>query len=85
VARPDTYEVIAPSVGTFYRAPEPGGAPFVVVGDVVRPGQKIGIVEAMKLMMPVEADRAGRVSEVLDDGVAVEYGAPLVTLVPLDD
>jgi acetyl-CoA carboxylase biotin carboxyl carrier protein len=77
--------VVAPCVGTFYRAPEPGAAPFVADGDVVQPGQQVGIIEAMKLMMPVAADRAGRVRGVLDDGVAVEYGAVLVTLVPLDD
>jgi acetyl-CoA carboxylase biotin carboxyl carrier protein len=82
---PTTHDVVAPCVGTFYRAPEPGAAPFVADGDVVQPGQQVGIIEAMKLMMPVAADRAGRVRGALDDGVAVEYGAVLVTLVPLDD
>jgi acetyl-CoA carboxylase biotin carboxyl carrier protein len=82
---PTTHDVVAPCVGTFYRAPEPGAAPFVAEGDVVQSGQQVGIIEAMKLMMPVAADRAGRVRGVLDDGVAVEYGAVLVTLVPLDD
>ncbi|MGS2614998.1 acetyl-CoA carboxylase biotin carboxyl carrier protein [Micromonospora sp. LZ34] len=75
--------VRSPIVGTFYRAPEPGAAPFVAVGDLVRPGQVVGIVEAMKLMNEVTADRAGRVVEVLaDDGQPVEYDEPLVALDP---
>nr|WP_231925441.1 acetyl-CoA carboxylase biotin carboxyl carrier protein [Micromonospora purpureochromogenes] len=76
-------EVRSPMVGTFYRAPEPGAAPFVTVGDLVRPGQVVGIVEAMKLMNEVTAERAGRVTEVLvDDGRPVEYDQPLVALDP---
>ncbi|MEH0843977.1 acetyl-CoA carboxylase biotin carboxyl carrier protein [Micromonospora sp. CPCC 205711] len=75
--------VRAPIVGTFYRAPEPGAAPFVAVGDLVRPGQVVGIVEAMKLMNEVTADRAGQVVEILvDDGRPVEYDQPLVLLDP---
>lgn len=71
----------SPIVGTFYRAPEPGAAPFIAVGDMVRPGQVIGIVEAMKLMNEVTADRAGRVVELLvEDGQPVEYDQPLVAL-----
>lgn len=77
------HEVGAPVVGTFYRAPEPGAPPFVAVGDVVEKGQQIGIVEAMKLMNPVEADRAGRVlAVVVPDGTHVEYGQTLLTLDP---
>jgi acetyl-CoA carboxylase biotin carboxyl carrier protein len=76
--------VCAPSVGTFYRAPEPGGAPFVTEGGTVKDGQQVAIVEAMKLMLPVEADRAGRVVEVLvEDGQGVEYGDRLLALAPL--
>ncbi|TDC64994.1 acetyl-CoA carboxylase biotin carboxyl carrier protein [Micromonospora sp. KC207] len=75
--------VRSPVVGTFYRAPEPGAAPFVAVGDLVRPGQVVGIVEAMKLMNEVTADRAGRVMRVLaGDGTPVEYDQPLVALEP---
>ncbi|MDO3705263.1 acetyl-CoA carboxylase biotin carboxyl carrier protein [Micromonospora sp. C28SCA-DRY-2] len=75
--------VRSPIVGTFYRAPEPGAAPFVAVGDLVRPGQVVGIVEAMKLMNEVTADRAGRVVELLaEDGQPVEYDQPLVALEP---
>ena len=71
----------APTVGVFYRSPEPGAAPFVDTGDLVSPGQQVGIVEAMKLMIPVEAERGGRVVEVLcADATAVEFGAPLFAL-----
>ncbi|SCG67638.1 acetyl-CoA carboxylase biotin carboxyl carrier protein [Micromonospora inositola] len=80
---PGRLTVRAPVVGTFYRAPEPGAAPFVAVGDLIRPGQVVGIVEAMKLMNEVTADQAGRVVEVLvDDGRPVEYDQPLLALEP---
>jgi acetyl-CoA carboxylase biotin carboxyl carrier protein len=76
-------EVCAPIVGTFYRAPEPGAPPFVSEGDHVRRGQQVGIVEAMKLMIPVEADSDGRVTAVhVADGAPVEYGDPLLTIEP---
>ncbi|MGH3826278.1 MAG: acetyl-CoA carboxylase biotin carboxyl carrier protein, partial [Pseudonocardiaceae bacterium] len=72
-----------PLVGTFYRAAQPGGKAFVEVGDHVEPGTQVAVVEAMKLMNPVEADRAGRVTEFLSlDGAAVEYGQPLIAIVP---
>jgi acetyl-CoA carboxylase biotin carboxyl carrier protein len=78
---PPGHRVTAPTVGVFYRAPEPGAQPFVAVGDAVAPGQQLAIVEAMKLMIPVEADRAGRVAEVLcADGEAVEFGQPLFAI-----
>ncbi len=77
--------VRAPLVGTFYRAPEPGARPFVEVGDIVQVGQQVAIVEAMKLMNPIVADRAGRVSEVLvDDGQPVEFDQMLILLTPLE-
>ncbi|WP_089154222.1 acetyl-CoA carboxylase biotin carboxyl carrier protein [Micromonospora sp. NBS 11-29] len=80
----DRPTVRAPVVGTFYRAPEPGAMPFVAVGDLVRPGQVIGIVEAMKLMNEVTAGQAGRVAEVLvEDGKPVEYDQPLIALDPV--
>ncbi|MBQ1048456.1 acetyl-CoA carboxylase biotin carboxyl carrier protein, partial [Micromonospora sp. C51] len=75
--------VRSPMVGTFYRSPQPGAAPFVAVGDQVRPGQVVGIVEAMKLMNEIVADRPGRVVEILAaDGQPVEYDQPLVALDP---
>lgn len=74
----------APTVGTFYYAPEPGAAPFVAVGDVVRPGQPIGILEVMKMMSTVEADAAGRVVEFLvPDGHPVEFQQRLLALEPV--
>lgn len=71
--------ILAPLVGTFYRAPEPGAAPFVEVGDLVEPGQPVGIIEAMKLMNPVVAETAGKVVAVyVENGQSVEYDQHLV-------
>ncbi|WP_236794646.1 biotin/lipoyl-containing protein [Amycolatopsis sp. GM8] len=79
-----TVAVSALTVGTFYRAPEPTAKPFVAVGDTVRPGQQIAIIEAMKLMIPVEADRQGRVVEIcVEDGTPVEHGQALMLLEPV--
>lgn len=67
-----------PLVGTFYAAPEEGAPAFVSVGDKVKKGQTLAIVEAMKLMNEIESDFDGTVSEVLvENGQAVEYGQPL--------
>lgn len=83
---PDSHQVRAPMVGTFYRAPGPGEAPFAQVDDIVEPGQQIGILEAMKLMNPVEAQYRGRITEILvNDGTSVEYDQPLMRLVPVDE
>ncbi|MDG4820790.1 acetyl-CoA carboxylase biotin carboxyl carrier protein subunit [Asanoa sp. WMMD1127] len=83
---PDTFTLGAPAVGTFYRAPEPGAPPFVEVGDVVSAGQQIGIIEAMKLMNPIEAERPGRVVEIVaSDASPVEYGQPILVLAPVQN
>jgi len=75
--------VCAPMIGTFYHSPEPGAPPFVAVGDSVVPGQRIGILEVMKMMSPVEAQVAGIVREVLvPDGGAVEFQQPLIVVDP---
>jgi acetyl-CoA carboxylase biotin carboxyl carrier protein len=75
--------VVAPMVGTFYRAAEPGATPFVEVGDLIEPGQVIGIVEAMKLMNQITAEHAGKVAEVLvGNGESVEFEQPLIALLP---
>lgn len=75
--------VTAPTVGTFYRAPSPGGAPFVEEGGTVVAGQQVAIVEAMKLMIPVEAEVSGRIVRVCrQDGDPVEYGDPLFEVGP---
>jgi acetyl-CoA carboxylase biotin carboxyl carrier protein len=82
-AEPEGCTLTAPLVGTFYRAPEPDARPFVDVGDLVRVGDQVAIVEAMKLMNPVLADHAGRVQRILvEDGQPVEYGQPLFALDP---
>jgi acetyl-CoA carboxylase biotin carboxyl carrier protein len=79
--QPGVFPLCAETVGTFYRAPEPGAAPFATEGDRLRPGQQVGIIEAMKLMIPVEADRSGEVVEFLvTDHAPVEYGQPLLLL-----
>jgi acetyl-CoA carboxylase biotin carboxyl carrier protein len=78
-----TWYVTAQSVGVFYQAPEPGGAPFVDVGTEVAAGQQVGIIEAMKLMLPVMAEFAGRVVDVLvSDTAPVEYGERLFAIAP---
>ncbi|MEO3812326.1 acetyl-CoA carboxylase biotin carboxyl carrier protein [Sphaerisporangium sp. B11E5] len=84
-AEPPGTWIRSPMVGTFYRSREPGAPPFVEVGDVVEPGQQIGIVEAMKLMNAVQAEQRGRVSEIAArDGSPVQYDEPLLALVPAD-
>lgn len=73
--------VNSPMVGTVYRSPEPGAAPFVEVGATVAEGQTLLIVEAMKTMNNIPSPRAGKVSAILvDDGQPVEYGEPLIVI-----
>jgi acetyl-CoA carboxylase biotin carboxyl carrier protein len=73
--------VKSPMVGTFYRAPSPGAKPFVEVGDMIKEGQPICIIEAMKIMNEIEADRSGKVTRMLcDNGQAVEFGQPLFVI-----
>jgi len=75
---PAGHVITSPMVGTFYRAPSPGAAPFVSVGDTVKEGQTVCIIEAMKLLNEIEADKAGVIKEILvENGQAVEYGQPL--------
>ncbi|WP_116199124.1 acetyl-CoA carboxylase biotin carboxyl carrier protein [Amycolatopsis circi] len=77
----DLEYLLAQTVGVFYHAPEPGAPPFVSEGDVIVPGRQVGIIEAMKMMIPVEADRRGRIAAVLtENGASVEYGARLFAL-----
>jgi acetyl-CoA carboxylase biotin carboxyl carrier protein len=76
-------DVESPMVGTFYRAPAPGEAPFVEVGDRVKAGQSVCIIEAMKLMNEIEAEVSGQVMEILvQNGEPVEYGQPLMRINP---
>jgi len=72
----------SPMVGTFYSAPSPGSPAFAAVGQHVKPGDVICIVEAMKMMNQIEADKAGVVEAILaEDGEPVEFDQPLVTIV----
>jgi len=76
--------VEAPMVGTFYRAPKPDVPPFVTEGDVVKEGQVICIVEAMKLMNEIESKVAGRIAKVVvENGQPVEFGQALFLVEPL--
>ena len=73
--------VPSPMVGTAYRAPDPDAKPYVEVGDTVRQGQTVLIIEAMKTMNQIPAPRAGRVIEILvEDGQPVEFGEPLLII-----
>jgi acetyl-CoA carboxylase biotin carboxyl carrier protein len=75
--------VKSPIVGTFYRAPDPGSPPFVNVGDRVRVGQVLCIIEAMKLMNEIEAEAAGEIVKVHHEtGQPVQYGEPLFDIRP---
>src|SRR5262249_36997178 len=71
----------SPMVGIAYLAPEPGGTPFVRVGDTIAEGQPLLIIEAMKVMNQIRASRAGRVTRIfVEDAAPVEYGAPLMLI-----
>ncbi|MBS0314238.1 MAG: acetyl-CoA carboxylase biotin carboxyl carrier protein [Proteobacteria bacterium] len=75
---PAGFAVKSPMVGTFYRAPSPGAAPFVEVGSTVAVGDTLCIIEAMKLMNEIEAEKAGVVKAILvESGQAIEYGQTL--------
>ena len=83
VVDPKWEEVKSPMVGTFYRSPSPDEAPFVEVGDRIRNGQTVCIIEAMKLMNEIEAEISGQVMEILvKNGEPVEYGQPLMRVNP---
>ncbi|HEX6978510.1 MAG TPA: acetyl-CoA carboxylase biotin carboxyl carrier protein [Alphaproteobacteria bacterium] len=73
--------ITAPMVGTAYVAPEPGAAPFVKVGDRVKEGQTLLIIEAMKVMNQIRSPRNGTVTQIfVRDGAPVEYGEPLMVV-----
>ena len=80
-AAPGRMPIVAPLVGVFYRAGSPGAKPFVDVGDTVERGQKIGIVEAMKMMNEVTSDFRGTVAEILvGNGETVQYEQTLMLI-----
>lgn len=75
------HSVKSPMVGTFYRAAAPGGKPFVEIGAQVKEGETLCIIEAMKILNEIEADKSGTVTRVLaENGQPVEYGQPLFVI-----
>ena len=85
-AADNRHPVVAPLVGTFYRRLGPGAKAFVEEGDVVEEGQTVAILEAMKLMNQVKADRAGKIAEIIaKDGDWVEFEQVLMYLEPAGD
>jgi acetyl-CoA carboxylase biotin carboxyl carrier protein len=79
---PAGYSVKSPMVGTFYRSASPGAKPFVELGSQVKEGDTICIIEAMKILNEIEADKSGTISQILcENGQAVEYGQPLFVIV----
>ncbi|MEM1251006.1 MAG: acetyl-CoA carboxylase biotin carboxyl carrier protein [Cyanobacteria bacterium P01_H01_bin.21] len=75
----DFYEITSPMVGTFYRSPAPDESPFVDVGDRIKPGQTVCIIEAMKLMNEIDAEVSGEIVEILvQNAEPVEFGQPLI-------
>lgn len=77
-AVPAGHTVKSPMVGTFYRSSSPGAKSFVEIGSQVKQGDTICIIEAMKILNEIEADKAGTITQILaENGQAVEYGAPL--------
>jgi len=81
VAAPAGHTVKSPMVGTFYRASSPGAKAFVEVGSQIKEGETICIIEAMKILNEIEADKSGTVTQILgENGQAVEYGQPLFVI-----
>ncbi|WP_053239606.1 biotin/lipoyl-containing protein [Pleomorphomonas koreensis] len=78
--------IVAGLTGTFYRSPSPEAPPFVAVGDLVEEGQTVGLLEAMKMLTPIEADHAGRVAAIAaEDGALVTRGTVLYRLAGPED
>ena len=76
-----SHVVKSPMVGTFYRSASPGAKPFIELGSVVKEGDTICIIEAMKILNEIEADKSGTITQILaENGQAVEYGAPLFVI-----
>ncbi len=78
---PSGHIVKSPMVGTFYRSSAPGAKPFVDIGQIVKTGDTLCIIEAMKLLNEIEADRGGKIKAILlENGQPVEYGEPLFVI-----
>jgi len=75
------HTVKSPMVGTFYRSASPGAKAFVELGDAIKVGETVCIIEAMKILNEIEADKSGTVTQILcENGQAVEYGQPLFVI-----
>ena len=80
-AAPAGHAVKSPMVGTFYRSSSPGAKPFIEIGAQVKEGETLCIIEAMKILNEIEADKSGTVTRVMaENGQAVEYGQPLFVI-----
>lgn len=80
-AAPLGHTVKSPMVGTFYRSSSPGASPYAELGSVVKEGETICIIEAMKILNEIEADKSGTITQILCvNGQAVEYGQPLFVI-----
>jgi acetyl-CoA carboxylase biotin carboxyl carrier protein len=80
-AKANEHVITAPMVGTFYAAPSPGAKPFVEIGDEIKVGQVLCVIEAMKMMNQIEADKAGRIASIMArNGDPVEFGQPLFVI-----
>jgi len=78
---PSGHAMRAPMVGTFYRAPSPESPPYVDIGDRVKEGDTVCIIESMKMMNEVKADRSGKIEAILvENGEAVEFDQPILTI-----
>ena len=81
---PGQFALVSPMLGTFYRAPAPGAPPFVDIGSQVAPGDTLCIIEVMKLMNTIKAERDGRIAAILAENAAmVEFGQPLIVFEPV--
>jgi acetyl-CoA carboxylase biotin carboxyl carrier protein len=81
---PGQVVITSPMVGTFYRSPTPDSSPFIEVGSTIEKGQTLCIIEAMKLMNEIEAERKGRILKIIkEDKDPVEYGEPLFIMEPV--
>jgi acetyl-CoA carboxylase biotin carboxyl carrier protein len=79
--KPNEHVITAPMVGTFYASPSPAAKPFVEIGDEIKVGQVLCIIEAMKMMNQIEADKAGRIASIMaGNGDPVEFGQPLFVI-----
>jgi len=77
-------EITSPMVGTFYRAPSPGAKPYTEIGEVIKPGDIVCIIEAMKLMNEIKAEVGGKIVRILvENGEPVEFGQKLFEIEPV--